>query len=366
MSKTASNVVDPRDLMNRMGTDALRFTLLTGGTPGNDMNLALAKVEGNRNFANKIWNAARFIVHNLTKVSAADAPTNGSERAYTAADRWILTRLNDTITTANRLLDGYQFGEAGRQVYDFFWGDFADWYVEMAKVQLAESGARAWLTLSVLHHVMDQCLRLLHPYIPFVTEETWQQMKSAFKSAAVGIEPAEGWSEALIIAGWPEPGRRYSESAAAFETVRDLVREIRGVRAEKGIEPGRRIPAHIAAGSRLAFLASQQPLLAALARLDEAQLVIAERVEAPDTAVTLALGEITAYLPLAGTVDLAQEKERLQTELAEAENQIRRLSGLLAGPFAERAPAAVVQKEQEKLAAYEAEATQLRQRLAAL
>jgi valyl-tRNA synthetase len=366
MSKTAGNVVDPLDLMNRMGTDALRFTLLTGGTPGNDMNLSLAKVEGNRNFANKIWNAARFIVHNLDKVSAADAPTNGAERAYTAADRWILTRLNEVVATANRLLDGYQFGEAGRQIYDFFWGDFADWYVEMAKVQLAESGARAWLTLSVLRHVMDYCLRLLHPYIPFVSEETWQQMKRAFESADVGIAPAEDWGEALIIAGWPEAGKSYADSAAAFEMVRDLVREIRAVRAEKGIEPGKRIPAHIAAGSRHTFLSSQQPLLVSLARLDEAQLVIAENVSVPDRAVTVALGDITAYLPLAGTVDLGQEQERLQKELAEAEAQIARLSGLLAGPFAQRAPAALVQKEQEKLAAYEAEAAQLRSRLAEL
>jgi valyl-tRNA synthetase len=363
MSKTAGNVVDPLDLMNRMGTDALRFTLLTGGTPGNDMNLSLAKVEGNRNFANKIWNAARFIVHNLNKISAADAPAGDSERAYTAADRWILTRLNEVIATANRLLDSYQFGEAGRQIYDFFWGDFADWYVEMAKIQLAESGARAWLTLSVLRHVMDQCLRLLHPYIPFVTEETWQHMKSAFESADAGIAPPEGWSEALIIAGWPEPGQSYAGSAAAFEAVRDLVREIRAVRAEHGIEPAKRIPARIAAGPRHAFLASQQPLLVNLARLDEAQLEIGETVAVPDSAVTVTLGDITAYLPLTGTVDLAQERERLQKELAEAEAQIQRLSGLLAGPFAQRAPAALVQKEQEKLAAYEAEATQLRGRL---
>jgi valyl-tRNA synthetase len=366
MSKTAGNVVDPLELMNRMGTDALRFTLLTGGSPGNDMNLSLVKVEGNRNFANKLWNAARFIVHNLDKVSAADAPAGDSERTYSAADLWILTRLNELIATANRLLDGYQFGEAGRQVYDFFWGDFADWYVEMAKVQLAESGARAWLTLSVLRHVMDQSLRLLHPYIPFVTEETWQQLKSAFKNAAVGIAPPQGWPEALIIAGWPEAEKGDTESAAAFETVRDLVREIRAARVEHGVEPAQRIPAHIAAGSRHTFLAAQRPLLVNLARLDEMQLMIAETVAPPDTAVTITVGDITAYLPLAGAVDLAQERERLQKELAETEAQIKRLSGLLAGPFAQRAPAAVVAKEQEKLAGYEAEAAQLRGRLATL
>jgi valyl-tRNA synthetase len=365
MSKTMGNVVDPLDVMNRMGTDALRFTLLTGGAPGNDMNLSLTKVESNRNFANKIWNAARFVVSNLDKVTAAGVP-GGQAVAYTAADQWILTRLSELVTTVNRLFDNYLFGEAGRQIYDFFWAEFADWYLEMAKVQLSEGGPRAHQTLVVLRQVLDDSLRLLHPYIPFVTEETWQQLKQAFTASGAAIGPAEGWADALIIADWPAAGETYPDTAAAFDMARELIREIRTARAEQSVEPARRIPALIAAGSRHAFLASQRAILVSLARLDETELVIAETVAAPATAVTLAVGDVTAYLPLAGLMDVAQEKERLQKEMADTEAQIKRLTGLLNGPFAQKAPANVVAKEEEKLAAYEAQAAQLRGRLASL
>jgi valyl-tRNA synthetase len=204
MSKSLGNVTDPLEVMGEYGTDALRFTLLTGGTPGNDLNLALSRVAANRNFANKIWNATRFILHNLQTVTAADKP---AEISYTDADKWILTRLSEVTDDANRLMDGYQYGEAGRQVYDFLWGDFADWYVELSKVQLREGGARAWTTLSVLRRVMDDSLRLLHPFIPFVTEETWQQLKNAFVEADLGIAPADGWAEALMIANGRPAGR---------------------------------------------------------------------------------------------------------------------------------------------------------------
>jgi valyl-tRNA synthetase len=386
MSKTAGNVVDPLELMNEMGTDALRFTLLTGGSPGADMNLALAKVESNRNFGNKIWNAARFFVRNLDRASKSDAPPVGEPLPHTAADRWILTRLNELIANANRLFDSYLFGGAGSQMYDFFWSDFADWYVEIAKVQLAQGGARAWTTLHTLFHVLDQSLRLLHPYIPYVTEETWQQIKLALQMADLGIAPGpcplslpkgdrlpqahpsgnEGWAEALIIADWPEAGEIDAQAAAEFELIRELARQIRAARAEYSVEPAKWIAASLAGGGRTAFLQSQRPILSALARLDESQFIIAESVAAPDNAVTLALGEVTAYLPLAGMLNLSQEKERLQKELAEAEAQIKRLSGLLNGPFAQKAPPQIVAKEQEKLADYEAEAAQLRERLASL
>jgi valyl-tRNA synthetase len=366
MSKSAGNVVDPLELMDEMGTDALRFTLLTGGSPGADMNLALSKVESNRNFGNKIWNAARFFVRNLDRASQSDAPPAGEPLPHTAADRWILARLNELIANANRLCDSYLFGGAGSQIYDFFWSDFADWYVEIAKVQLAQGGVRAWTTLHTLFHVLDQSLRLLHPYIPYVTEETWQQIKRALETADLGIAPAKGWAEAIIIADWPEGGEIDAQAISDFEIIRELARQIRAARAEYGVEPGKWIAASLAGGGRTAFLQSQRPILSALARLDESQFVIADALAAPDNAITLALGDATAYLPLAGMIDLSQEKERLQKELAETEAQIKRLSDLLNGPFAQKAPPQIVAKEQEKLAAYEAEAAQLRERLASL
>jgi valyl-tRNA synthetase len=363
MSKSYGNVTDPLKIMKEYGTDALRFTLLTGGTPGNDLNLSLDRVTSNRNFANKIWNATRFLTRNLDKAVKEDASV---ESQYSDADKWILTRLSETIENMDRLLDGYQFGEAGRQAYDFLWGDFADWYVELAKVQLNQGGSQAWTTLKVLRQVLDDCLRLLHPYIPFVTEETWQQLKSAYEEANLGIDPDGGWGEALIIANWPCPGKRYSQSAADFGQLQEMVRRIRAARADHNVVPGRRIVATIAAGGKIEFYEAQRSILAFLARLNEEKLVIAETAEAPDNVLTLALGDVTCYLPLAGLVDLDQERKRLTKELAQVVSEIKRVSNLLAGPFAEKAPPPVVQKERDKLARLHSGRAEIQERLDAL
>ncbi len=313
-------------------------------------------MESNRNFANKIWNTARFITRALATFQPGDSAAQ--PLSLSAADGWILSRLNETILTVDRLMDGYLFGEAGRQVYDFLWGDFADWYVEIAKVQLAAGGDAARATLATLTTTLDYALRLLHPFIPFVTEETWQQLRRAsLESPALREGLGEGsdsptWPEALIIADWPTPvhlTELATKQAADFEAIRELIRRIRNARAEQGVEPARYIPAVIAAGERAAFMTTQRPLLVALARLDDAQLTIAPTAEPPAQALTLALGPLTCYLPLAGMVDLAAERIRLTKEAAELDKQIERLTGLLAGPFAQKAPPPVVQKEREKL-----------------
>ena len=360
MSKTTGNVTDPILVMDDLGTDALRFTLLTGGTPGNDLNLSMDKVASNRNFANKIWNLTRFIVMNLEKVSGDDRPDTTQ---YSAADQWILSRASQVIQSVDRLMDGYQFGEAGRQINDFLWSEFADWYVEIAKVQLRSGGTTAWTTMAVLQRVLDICLRLLHPFIPYVTEETWQQTRSAFSISGTGIAPEGGWSEALIIAKWPTAEPVDVEAITRFERVRELVRTIRAARADNKVEPGKRIAAVIAAGAGEPFLATQVDILCELARLDAEQLILEKVVAVPDASVTLSLGEITCYLPMAGMVDLSLERERLQGELAEINNQLKRVSNLLSGPFAEKAPAAVVAKEREKLAQLEASKDQVEERL---
>jgi valyl-tRNA synthetase len=370
MSKTLGNVVDPLKVMAEYGTDALRFTLLTGGTPGKDLNLSLEKVAGNRNFANKIWNMARFIVRSVESVQAGDAPEAGSSPPYSPADGWILWLLNDLVTGANRLFDSYQYGEAGRQIYDFMWGDFADWYLELAKVQLNAGGIGAWTTLSVLLEVLDQCLRLLHPFVPFVTEETWQQLKAAFEAAELGMTPRHGWAEALIIAPWPEvapdEGLAFSKHAADFERLRELVRGIRASRAEHKVEPNRRIAATIASPSQASFLESQRSILAFLARLDDAHLAIVRETEAPDGAVTVSLGDIVAYLPLSGMMDLDTERARLTSELEALDERIARVSALLSSEFSQKAPPEVVQRERDKLARIESSRDEVLERLAAL
>lgn len=372
MSKTTGNVIDPVDMINEYGTDALRFTLLTGNALGHDMNLAPERVEANRNFANKIWNTARFITRAIyttyRPIGAPPAPAI-DPADYSAADCWILSRLNETIITVDRLMDGYLFGEAGRQVYDFLWGDFADWYLEIAKVQLGRGGLGARMTLTALITTLDYSLRLLHPFMPFVTEETWQQLRRAAVESqlGLGLEPPGGWPEALIIADWPAPVELGDGAGAAdFELVRDLVRRIRNARAEQGVAPSRYIPALIAAGEQAAFIESQRDILVVLARLHNDELTIAPAVDPPTQTLTLALGSVTCYLPLAGMVDLSAEHTRLTKEIGELDGQIQRLTGLLDSPFAQKAPPAVVQKEREKLAQLEASRAEIAARLASL
>jgi valyl-tRNA synthetase len=343
MSKTAGNVIDPVDLMESYGTDALRFTLLTGSTPGNDMNLSVDRVAANRNFANKIWNAARFVVSNLqSPISNFQLPTSHLQ----LADRWILSRLNNLIATVDRLFAVHQYGEAGRQAYEFLWGEFCDWYLEMSKIVLyGDDEAAKEHTRAVLVHVLDQTLRLLHPYIPFVTEEIWQHLKTA--------AGRDDWPEALIIAPWPQPDESWLDPQAEenMGLIMELIRSIRNARSEYKVEPGRRIPAIISADGRRALVESQAPVIATLARLDPDSLQIEEGLaEAPFQAVTLVVSGVTCYLPLAGLVDLERERERLNKELTELDAAISRSEKLLADEkFTTRAPEHVVQRERDKL-----------------
>jgi valyl-tRNA synthetase len=186
MSKTKGNVIDPLITMDELGTDALRFTLLVGSTPGSDMNLSTKKVEANRNFANKIWNAGRFVIGALQQ---APVRYEGEGVGWTLADSWIWARLQAVIREVERLFASHQYGEAGRQVYDFFWADFADWYLEIAKLQLAEGGDRAHATAHTLARVLDTCLRLLHPFTPYVTEEMWGHLKRTCQELSSGFAP---------------------------------------------------------------------------------------------------------------------------------------------------------------------------------
>ncbi len=366
MSKTYGNVIDPLEVMDELGTDALRFTLLVGSTPGNDMSLSLKKVEANRNFANKMWNAGRFITNALANLQPARLEENPD---WTLADSWVWARRQALVRDVERLFQGYQFGEAGRQIYDFFWSDFADWYIEIAKQQLEQGGQCAYTTAYGLVRVFDTCLRLLHPFIPFVTEELWGHMKRAVLSSPLAADLPD-WPEALIIAPWPEVKAEESWEAAAlseFSLLQDIIRSVRNLRAEKNVKPGKRIPATLVSAQAAQALTSQARVIAALASIDPDQLVIQEQISAkPEGSIGLVVGPVEIYLPLADLVDSAAERKRLEKELADALIQIERLGTLLSGSFAEKAPGAVVQKERDKLAAYQETASKLRSQLKAL
>jgi valyl-tRNA synthetase len=352
MSKTTGNVIDPLTVMDELGTDALRFTLLVGSTPGKDTNLSVDKVRANRNFANKIWNATRLITGSLEK-----APKKfKKEPEYTLPDKWILARAAQLRRDVERLFQGYQYGEAGRQIYEFFWSEFADWYLEIAKLQLDEGGDRALKTAQVLVRVLDACLRLLHPFTPFVTEELWGHLKAAAEAHSPALSSEGGWEEALIVARWPEPEPEQAWEADAiqdFGLIMEVVRAIRNLRSEKGVKAGQKLSATMAGGGQTATLKEQAASIAALAHLDAAKLTIAESLkDKPDGHVALVVGPVEIYLPLAEMVDPAEERARLQSELAEAQSQIERLEKLLASDFGEKAPKEVVEKERSRLAGF--------------
>jgi valyl-tRNA synthetase len=358
MSKTLGNVIDPLRMMDEFGADALRFTLLTGSTPGNDTNVSLPRVEANRNFANKLWNATRLVLSAMERapVRPAAAPQP------TLADRWILARLANLRRDVDRLMASYQYVEAGHQLHEFIWGEYADWYLEASKLQRDESPERAWLTTSTLVAVLDECLRMLHPFMPFVTEELWQHLRCAGLASQGNFAPPEGWGEALITAAWPEPDQAMDDEAIAqFNVVREIVNAIRNARAEKNVPASSRMAATFVAGPLAALLESQRRTIVSMARLaSDAVSIQAVVPERPADAIPLVVGTVEVYLHLAGTIDRPAESERLHKELADAEAQIVRLRELLASEFASRAPAPVVGKERAKLAELE----QARERLA--
>src|SRR5258706_9470367 len=369
MSKPKGIGIDPLIVMDDLGTDALRFTLLVGSTPGKDMYLSLKKVEANRNFANKIWNAGRFVISalsTLTPLPAGEDTRRAGKGEYTLADSWIWARLQELIRNVEHMFQNFQYGQAGQMIYDFFWSDFADWYVEAAKQQLAAGGARAYLTAETLARVLDTSLRLLHPFTPFVTEELWGHLRKALQSSQLA-DLSKDWPEMLIVASWPEPRPPEgweSAKSADFAMLQEIIRSIRNLRAEKNIKPGKRLEATIVAGSRSDILQEQKATLATFAGLDASRLTNLPLLDSkPEGHVALVAGSVEIYLPLAKLVDIEEQRARLEKDLAEAESHIARLETLLSSDFANKAPKPVVQKEREKLAAYKETAKKIKAQL---
>ncbi|MBN2257245.1 MAG: valine--tRNA ligase [Anaerolineaceae bacterium] len=363
MSKSKDNVIDPLPLMDELGTDALRFTLLVGSTPGNDINVDVKRVAANRNFANKIWNAGRFVINAIN--NAPDKPEKAA--LWSLADSWIWARYKQLLGEVNHLFETWQFGEAGRQIYEFFWSELADWYIEIAKQQLAEGGDRAFYTAQTLSRLLDGCLRLLHPFTPFVTEELWGHLKTAAVAHSDHLTPKGGWPEALIIAPWPEPlpFETWEEGKIAhFTLIMEVVKTIRNLRAEKKVQPGKPITAILVAGLNTSVLLDQAVIIQNLAHLDPKTFQVVEKMtEKPENAVSMVTSGIEIYLPLGDIVDSDSERVRLTRELQTIDSQIKRLETLLGGDFAKKAPPQVVEKERQKLVEYRATSEQLRNQI---
>jgi valyl-tRNA synthetase len=365
MSKTKGNVIDPLGIMDEMGTDALRFTLLVGSAPGNDMSLSAKKVEANRNFINKIWNVGRFVISTLP-----NAPEKAKSPAqWTLADQWIQTRHQQLVRDVNRLFDVHQYGEAGRQIYEFFWSEFADWYLEIAKLQMAEGGDRAYYTAQTLMTILDTSLRLLHPFVPFITEELWGNLKATCKYHPSNFAPKSGWRDALMISEWPESTPETGDEEDLLQNfilVMEIVRAIRNFRTEKNVKPGTKLEARISAGEKTSILSQQAGTIAALAHLDKEKISIVTHSEKSENQPGMVISGVEIFLTLEEVINKEEERQRLEAELKEVLGQVERLQTLLGSSFAERAPAAVVEKEKQKLAAFQDTAAKLKQQLSSM
>jgi len=358
MSKSKNNVIDPLEVMDQYGTDALRFTLATSSTPGNDMKLVPERIVGNRNFANKIWNASRFVLMTTAQIGGG-VPAITEVQPRTLADRWILSRLATLTSNVTKLIEDFQLGEAGRQINEFFWSDYCDWYVEIAKVQMQADEEARHSTAGILRAVLDQSLRLLHPYMPFVTEEVWQHL---YRTS----EPdQERWpAPALIVAPWPQVNSQAIDVEAEqfFGLLQEVIVRIRDARNQVNVEPARRIPVILAAGSLAGMLEAQAPLIEFLARTEKPQ-VYAHLEHKPEQSISLLADSVEIYLPLAGMVDIGQELERIDKEIAQAQQEVARLQSKLANEsFVIRARPEVVEKEREKLATQEERIEKLKAR----
>jgi len=354
MSKSLGNGVDPLDVIEKYGADAMRFMISTSSTPGQDVRFRWERVEQARNFANKIWNASRFVIMNLDGYE----PGAFDPAALTTADRWILHRLNGAIRDVTRLLDQYDFGETGRVLYDFIWDELCDWYIEFSKLSLYGGDPAAKLnTQRVLVHVLDQTLRLIHPFMPFITEEIWQHLPTADKGPSISLSD------------WPRPedARDNEEAAREMKLLMDVIRAVRNVRAEVNVPLGRKVQLLIrpSDGDALALLERSRGYLERFCGTSE--LVLDPALEAPEKAMTAIVTGAELYLPLAGLIDLGQEIARLEKELDTLNFEVERIEKKLANPgFVGKAPAKVVEEEKAKLADYREKREKVLQRIAEL
>ncbi|WP_276323836.1 valine--tRNA ligase [Planococcus halocryophilus] len=339
MSKSLGNGVDPMDVISEYGADSLRYFLATASSPGQDLRYANDKVESVWNFANKIWNASRFALMNMEGMTYDQIDLSGKK---SVADSWILTRLNETIEQVTELAERYEFGEVGRSLYNFIWDDFCDWYIEMSKLPLYGEDERAKkMTRSVLAYVLDNTMRLLHPFMPFITEEIWQNL------------PHEG--ESITIAAWPtvDDSLTNQSQSSSMKLLMDVIRSVRTIRAEVQSPMSKKVPLTISAKD-----ANTHAVLEANAAYIERfcnpeTLTIGENIVAPEKSMSAVVSGAELFMPLEGLIDIDAELARLNKELEKWAKEVKLVSGKLSNErFVSKAPEAVVAEERAKQADY--------------
>ncbi|MCR2820558.1 valine--tRNA ligase [Lederbergia panacisoli] len=335
MSKSLGNGVDPMEVIDKYGADSLRYFLSTGSSPGQDLRFSMEKIEAVWNFANKIWNASRFALMNMGGLTYNEIDLSGEK---SVADKWILTRLNDTIDTVTKLADKYEFGEVGRALYNFIWDDLCDWYIEMAKLPLYGEDEKAKLTTrSVLAYVLDNTMRLLHPFMPFISEEIWQNL------------PHEG--ESITVAAWPQVDSSLSDETAAGEMklLMDIIHSVRTIRAEVNTPMSKKIKMILKAKDEkvLAELEKNKHFIERFCNPEELEIAI--NITAPEKSMSAVVTGAELFLPLAGLINIDEEIARLEKEWDKWNKEVERVQKKLSNEkFIGKAPQAIVDEERAK------------------
>lgn len=349
MSKSLGNVIDPLDMIAKYGTDATRLSLVLGSTPGNDLKLGEEKIQSYRNFTNKLWNISRFIISNQTE----KIPEILEQENFTLADRWILSKLNHLISEVSKDLENYQYSQAGDKLKDFTWTEFADWYLEIAKFEENKS-EKQW----ILNHILENILKMWHPFMPFVTEFIWSEL---------------GKEKLLLIENWPQTNesrlKKDTSAEKSFELLREIIIAIRNARIENKIDSQQKIEVIIDVASSTSdtdFLESQTKILKSL-KTGIAKLEIISKGTKIENTITRTIHGINIYIPLAGLVDTAKEKVRLEKEIENIEKFVTSQKARLKNKgFVSKAPEFVIKQQQETLAKKEAELSELKKHLASL
>ena len=354
MSKSLGNGIDPLEIIDQYGADALRMTLMTGNAPGNDMRFYWERVESSRNFANKVWNASRFIMMNLEK---AEVPSSMDLANLTAADKWILCKFNDVAKDVTDNMEKFELGIAVQKVYDFIWEEFCDWYIEMVKPRLYNDGdTTKAAALWTLKTVLGGALKLLHPYMPFITEEIY-----------CTLNPEE---ESIMIASWPEWKKEwdFKQDEKDVEMIKEAVRSIRGVRTEMNVPPSKKATVYVVAedASVRETFEKGKIFFATLASASEV-LVQSDKSGIADDAVSAVIPQAVIYIPFAELVDIEKEIQRLEKEEGRLEKELARVNGMLSNErFISKAPQAKIDEEKGKLEKYTQMMEQVKERLAQL
>lgn len=355
MSKSLGNGIDPLDVIDKYGADTLRFMLVTGNTPGNDMRFYWERVESSRNFANKIWNASRFVLMNLEGFDPAFVP---DAKAFTLADKWILSRYNQTVADVTRNLERFELGEAARMVYEFIWDEFCDWYIELAKGRLynKEDAESRKVAQHVLSYILGNTLTLLHPFMPFITEAIWQSL------------PHHGLS--IMTNSWPVEDTKlsYPQDEQLMGILMEVIKAVRNMRAEVNVPPGKKseVILKIAAAELKTRLEANSDYVRILAAA-EPVTILAIDAATPENAMTAVANGVEIYLPLKGLIDVEKETARLNKEMVSLDKELSRIAGKLDNPaFTAKAPAEVIEKEKIKQTEYLEKQAAIKERLAYL